>query len=178
MESREFLTLNPRGILRIVFFSVAALTASLVVQYVYKCFFYKYVMQKVQLSDHVYSQSEYVNRVPDIVPHDFSIAKIDNIKGHEMVSFYYDNGEVWSYYKGDNWLDYKRLTMINKAYWVGKIPVLLSAIIFAIVLIMHISRTGRMIFLSPRFDLHTSLENELLLYSFLLLSSYFIENMR
>lgn len=162
------------NILRIVFLGLAALLTSLSVQHAYKYFFDKYIIQKVQLADRVYAEGEYDNKVPDIIPHNFSAAKVEINNGYSMVTFYYDNGEVWSYRKGKNWLDYKNLKMVNTAYWMNKLPVLLSAIIFAVVLIMHISRTGRLIFLGPRFDLHTPLENELLLYSFLLLMGYFI----
>jgi hypothetical protein len=162
------------NILRIVLLGLVALLTSLSVQHAYKCFFDKYIMQKVQLADRVYSKGEYINKVPDIIPHNYSAAKVEINNGHSMVTFYYDNGEVWSYRKGENWLDYKNLKMVNTAYWINKLPVLLSVIIFSAVLIMHISRTGRLIFLGPRFDLHTPLENELLLYSFLLLMSYFV----
>ncbi|MES9852277.1 MAG: hypothetical protein ABW170_10640 [Candidatus Thiodiazotropha sp. L084R] len=163
-----------KNILRIIFLSLVALLASLIVQYAYKYFFDNYTMQKIQLADRVYAQGEYANKVPDIIPRNYSIAKVEINNDHAMVTFYYDDGEVWSYHKGRDWLDYKKLTMTNAAYWFIKLPVLLSAIIFAVVLIVHISRTGRLIFLGPRFDLHTPFENELLLYSFLLLMSYLV----
>jgi protein tyrosine phosphatase len=156
-------------------FCLLALTAGFIMQSVYRYYFDNYVVAKgLQNADEVYKNNNFEYEIPEIIPRNFSFVSVSTRNNNKIVSFYYRNGEVWSYKKGESWLDYEKLTMNNNAYWVHRFPLVLANILFIVALVSHIGRTGRFIILSPRLDLHSPLENELILYSILLVCGYFI----
>ncbi|MCU7885783.1 MAG: hypothetical protein KZQ82_16450 [Candidatus Thiodiazotropha sp. (ex Lucinoma annulata)] len=160
-----------RQIIRIISLGLLFWLLPLVLFKIYQYYFDTYELQLLLSSQGAISREQYKEPIPKILPDDFKVIIESEHGGKVNVSFYYDNGVIYSYLKDKLSSNIHQLKMKQQVTWFHVAPKALSGTLILIALVLYMLRTGKFIMIGVSFS---SIEAEFIIYSVVVLFGYFL----
>jgi hypothetical protein len=156
-------------IIRIITLGIVFWLIPLALFKIYQYYFNAHELQLLLSSQGTITREQYKEPIPKIIPDDFKAIIESEYQDKTRVSFYYDNGVMYSYLKNKHSSNISQLKMKQRVTWFHVVPKALSGILILIALVLYMLRTGKFIMIGVSFS---SAEAEFILYSVAVLFGY------